>query len=259
MSPSIFPYFFVLAAVAFPAVFGRAEMPVLQGTATYYHDPNAFTQGLLFSNGFLYESTGEYGKSTLRKTEPTTGKVLAYVALPSRFFAEGLEQVGDQIFQLTWREGICFVYDKATLQKIGQFRYSGEGWGLTFDGESLIVSDGSSTLRFFDPSTFKQKQQIQVMDRNAKSKKPVPITNLNELEWIHGEIWANVWQTNNVVRIDPKTGNVLGWIDFSGFVPEEHKKDTQNCVLNGIAFDPATNKLYITGKKWKVMYEFSLK
>jgi glutamine cyclotransferase len=186
------------------------------------------------------------------------------MTIPKQYFAEGLERVGDKIFQLTWQEGFCFVYDKTTFTLVEQFRYSGEGWGLTFDGEHLILSDGSATLRFFDPKTFKQKRKLDVMDRESKTKKPILIKKLNELEFIRGEIWANVWQTTNIVRIDPKTGNVIGWIDCSGFVPEEYRKEhagpvfERNNVLNGIAFDPATNRVFITGKNWSVLYELQI-
>ena len=236
----------------------------LKTIATYPHDNQAFTQGLFYENGFLYESTGEYGASTLRKVEPSTGKVVQRVPLRPQYFAEGLERIDDRIFQLTWQEGYCIVYDKETFEFKGHFRYSGEGWGLTYDGEHLIMSDGSSYLRFFDTRNFKQKRKLQVLDRNAQTKKTVPIKNMNELEFVRGEIWANIWQSNNIVRIDPKTGEVIGWIDCSVFVPEQYKAELagpvhgRNHVLNGIAFDPNTNKLYITGKKWPVLYEVQI-
>ena len=242
----------------------RSKPLQLKTLATYPHDKNAFTQGLTFENGFLYESIGGYGASSLRKVEPNTGKVLRQVTVPRQYFAEGIERIGDSIFQLTWREGYCFVYDKETFELKGHFRYNGEGWGLTFDGEHFVLSDGSSWLRFLDTKNFKQKRKIQVTDRNAKTKKSVPIKNLNELEFVRGEIWANIWQSTNIVRIDPRSGEVIGWIDCSVFVPDEFKKELtgstmmQDNVLNGIAFDPATNRVYLTGKKWPVLYEVQI-
>jgi glutamine cyclotransferase len=230
----------------------------LRHIASYPHDEKAFTQGLLWNGGVLYESTGQYGESTLRRVDPKTGTVTGYVNLPPRFFAEGLTLIGDSLFQLTWRENLCFVFDKATLQKKGQFQYSGEGWGLANDGNLLIVSDGTNVLRFFDPKTFKQKRKIEVTDKNVRTKRSEPVRNLNELEWVHGEIWANVWQTTKIVRIEPQKGNVIGWIELEKFVPAKHRRDTNECVLNGIAFDPATNQIYITGKYWDVIHLFQI-
>jgi glutamine cyclotransferase len=273
----LFHCFFLLITVLFVAILfvtqnlraeplslSRTEPLVFQTVAKYPHDNKAFTQGLFFDDGFLYESTGGYGTSTLRKVESATGTVAVKVEIPKKYFAEGLELIGNKIFQLTWQEGCCFVYDKATLNYLHSFQYSGEGWGLTFNGEHLILSDGSATLRFFDPKTFKQKRKLDVLDRDAKTKKSVPVKKLNELEFIRGEIWANVWQTAKVVRIDPKTGDVIGWIDFSDFVPEELRQEhfgpvwERNSVLNGIAFDPKTNRIYITGKNWSVLYELKI-
>lgn len=242
----------------------RTEPLVLKTVDVYPHDNKAFTQGLVFDNGFLYESTGNYGSSSLRKIEPATGKILMNLPLPKQYFAEGLELIDDKIFQLTWQEKTCFVYDQSTFRLIGQFYYTGEGWGLAFDGEHLILSDGSAVLRFFDPKTFRQKRKLDVTDRDAKTKKTLPVKNLNELEFIRGELWANVWQTTKIVRIDPKTGNVIGWIDCSGFVPKEYEKEhrapafERNNVLNGIAFDPATNHVFITGKNWSVLYKIHI-
>jgi glutaminyl-peptide cyclotransferase len=237
-----------------------AELPeqiVLRHLATFPHDRTAFTQGLLWDNGFLYESAGQYGESSLRKVEPKTGKVVARVDLPRQFFAEGLALVDDSLFQLTWRENICFVYDKETFQLKNRFQYPGEGWGLTYDGKHLILSDGTHTLRFLDPKTFRVQRTINVLD-SIQKRRPEPVRYLNELEWVRGEVWANVWMTTRIVRINPKNGSVIGWIEMSPFVPEEHRNDMQHCVLNGIAFDPATNHIYITGKYWNVMHQFQL-
>ncbi|MDR0521411.1 MAG: glutaminyl-peptide cyclotransferase [Planctomycetaceae bacterium] len=242
----------------------RAELPeqiTLRPAASYPHDTGAYTQGLVWDDGILYESTGQYGQSTLRHVNPRSGTVSAHVTVPPQFFAEGLALAGDSLYLLTWREKTCFVFDKKTLQKTGQFPYNGEGWGLTFDGQNLIMSDGTSTLRFLDPKTFKLKRKIEVSDKNRKTKKTYPVRNLNELEWIHGEIWANVWQTTQIVRIEPNKGTVIGWIDMTAFVPEKIRRDPaagRDSVLNGIAFDPKTGHVYITGKNWDVMYCFKL-
>ena len=240
--------------------FSSAELPekiVLRHLATFPHDKGSFTQGLLWDDGFLYESGGQYGASSLRRTEVKTGKIIVRRDLPRQVFAEGLALVEDSLFQLTWRENVCLVYDKKTFELKGQFRYSGEGWGLTYDGKELILSDGTNILRFLDPKTFRLQRTVEVMDSIDKHR-PEPVRNLNELEWIRGEIWANVWMTTRIVRINPKNGNVIGWIEMESFVPQEHRNDKQNCVLNGIAFDPATNHVYITGKYWNVMHQFQL-
>ena len=236
-----------------------AELPErieLRHIATLPHDQHSYTQGLLWDEGFLYESAGQYGESSLRRVEPRTGNITARVDLPRQFFAEGLALVDDSLFQLTWRERVCFVYDKKTFQLKGQFSYPGEGWGLTYDGKHLIMSNGTNALQFLDPKTFRPQRGLEVFDR--QKPRPEPVRYLNELEWIHGEVWANVWQTTKIVRINPQNGNVIGWIDMAPYVPEEHRDDMHDRVLNGIAFDPATNHVYITGKYWKVMHQFRL-
>ena len=233
------------------------EQVTLRYLATLPHDRSAFTQGLLWDGGYLYESTGQYGQSTVRRVEPKSGKVTASLTLPHRFFGEGLALVEDSLFLLTWREETCLIFDKATLQFKREFKYPGEGWGLTYDGESLIMSNGTNVIRFLDPKTFRRKREIKVVD-TPRNQRSVPIHHLNELEWIRGEIWANVWQTTRIVRIDPAKGVVLGWFELAPFVPPEHRNDTQECVLNGIAYDPETQHVYITGKRWSVMYQFQL-
>jgi glutaminyl-peptide cyclotransferase len=229
----------------------------LQHLATFPHDQYAFTQGLLWHDGSLYESAGQYGESSLRQVELKTGNITARVDLQPPFFAEGLALVGDFLYQLTWRENVCFVYDKKTFQLKNRFRYPGEGWGLTYDGKELIMSDGTNSLRFFDPKTFRLQRTVEVTD-NIQKKRPEPVRNLNELEWVRGEIWANVWTTTKIVRIHAQTGHVIGWIEMASYVPEEHRQDTRNCVLNGIAFDSANNHVYITGKYWNVVHQFQL-
>lgn len=218
---------------------------------SYPHDPEAFTQGLVFLNGNFIESTGLNGQSTLREVELTTGKVLREDTVPQEYFAEGAAVLGSKVYQLTWQNHKGFVYDLATFKQEKEFAYDGEGWGLATDGHSLILSDGTSTIRFLDPQTFAVQRTIDVMLKGA------PVKELNELEYIKGEIYANVWQTNIVVRIDPATGDVVGVIDFSGLLaPQDYQPDTD--VLNGIAYDAATDRLFITGKRWPKIFEVRL-
>ena len=260
----IFTLFFLLAVTAISCT--AQEPPshsgkrlVLKTLAAYPHDKNAYTQGLIFRDGFLYESTGQYGKSSLRKVEIKTGNVLQNTAMKPDFFAEGLEQVGDFLYQLTWQEGLCFVYDRETFQFQKSFHYPGEGWGLAFDGTHLILSDGTPTLRFYDPADFKLQKKTEVAETDSQNRVK-KIRNINELEMVEGELWANIWKSDQIVRIDPNTGLVLGWIHCAAFVPKEYREEHNNprlaeCVLNGIAYDKETRTLYITGKNWPVLYE----
>ena len=218
---------------------------------TYVHDQNAFTQGLVFADGFLYEGTGIYGNSTVRKVELETGKVVKLYSLPDQFFGEGVTLWGDKLIQLTWRSKVGFVYDKDNLSLLTEFAYPTEGWGLTHDGTHLIMSDGTQTLYFLEPDTFKELGRLEVHDKD------VPITNLNELEYIQGEIYANVWPTNRIARISPETGQVLGWLDLKGLLREEER--SPRCgVLNGIAYDVKHDRLFITGKNWPKLFELVL-
>ncbi len=224
---------------------------------------DSYTQGLVFEvdaetgREILYESGGRYGKSILRKIDLETGKILQEYRFSKRYFAEGIAVVDDRIFALTWRERACFVFDKKTFQKLDEFRYSGEGWGLAFDAatKTLAMSDGTSKIRVLDPATFRAKRTFDVfyLDANGRERK---LVNLNELEFVGGELWANVYQTNKIVRIDPATGRVLQAIDFSKIVPES-LRESWEYVLNGIAFDGAKNRLLITGKCWPTLFEFS--
>ncbi|MGL6225427.1 MAG: glutaminyl-peptide cyclotransferase [Thermoguttaceae bacterium] len=259
-------FFFASHFLLLPAQKGSAsevaKNPTLKTIAVHPHDSTAFTQGLFFHNDCLYESTGHYGRSSLRKVDIKTGKVLQSVPIKAEFFGEGIEQVGDEIFMLTWKEGICFVFDRETMTFRRSLRYSGEGWGLTFNGKYLIVGDGTPVLRFYDPSDFSPKKQVIVFEGEsaAKGRK---IANLNELEMVDGELWANVWHTSKIVRINPESGQVLGWIDCSNFIPKEIRDNEQNPriaerVLNGIAYDRETKRLFITGKEWSVLYELQL-
>jgi len=218
---------------------------------TYPHDPGAFTQGLLIHEGTLYESTGLYGESSLRKVDLETGEVLARVDLPPNTFGEGLTLWEDRLVQLTWRENTAFIYDLKDFSLLGTFAYPTEGWGLTHDGARLIMSDGSHRLYFIDSGDYQILGNIEVTDQD------VPVERLNELEFIFGEVFANVWLTDEIVRIDPETGEVLGWIDLAGILPEDLRTYTTD-VLNGIAFDPDENRLFVTGKNWPLLFEIRL-
>lgn len=215
------------------------------------HDTQAFTQGLMLSEGDWIESTGGYGSSSIRRVEKETGKVLHKEELDEKFFGEGVAELDGKFYQLTWRNQKGFIYDAKTLKKLRSFTYSGEGWGLTTDGQSLIVSDGSSKLRFIDPKTFQTWREVSVTI-NAK-----PVNMLNELEFIEGEIFANVWHSEKIVRINPADGNVVGVIDLAGIHPIENRSDPEH-VLNGIAYDIESKELFVTGKCWPYVYQIRL-
>ena len=220
--------------------------------ATWPHDRTAFTQGLVFRAGGFVESTGLNGQSSLREVELKTGRVLKRIDVAREFFGEGLAVIGDRAYLLTWQHHKGFVYDVDTFRLQREFAYEGEGWGLTTDGHALILSDGTSRIRFLDPATF---QVLRTIDVVAAGK---PVSQLNELEWINGEIFANVWQTDEIVRIDPATGSVRGVIDFSGLLaPADRGPETD--VLNGIAYDAANDRLFVTGKKWPKIFEVKLR
>ncbi len=244
-----------------PGVEALPRVVEFEHVAMHPHDPGAFTQGLFYRDGFLYESTGLYGKSSLRKVDIATGRVERRIDIPKPIFAEGCDQVGHYVYLLSWKEKTCFVLDRETFKEAARFPYAGEGWGLCFDGKSLILSDGTATLRFMDPKTFKQTAMVTVFDGpNAKRGKPV--ANLNELEYVHGEVWANVYCDTRVARINPTTGRVIGWIDFSALVPEAFRvpayRHGEN-VLNGIAYHAETGHVYVTGKNWPVLHELKIK
>lgn len=217
----------------------------------YPHDPEAYCQGLLFDGGQLYESTGRNGTSSVRRVELETGKVLQRTVLPVALFGEGLAKVGDRLIQLTWTSGVARVYDAATLVAQDQFEYEGEGWGLTYDGQHLIQSDGSEVLVFRDPKTFAEVRRVRVTDSGK------PVTQLNELEMVEGEIWANVWKYDVILRIDPKTGNVVGVVDMTGIFDRRTVPDP-DAVLNGIAYDPGSRRLFVTGKLWPKLFEIKV-
>jgi glutamine cyclotransferase len=221
-------------------------------TSVWPHDRGAFTQGLIFAHGKFYEGTGQEGHSSLRVVEPKTGKVLKKVDVPEPFFAEGITLLNGKIYQLTWQHGIGFIYDAEKLEQTGKFEYNGEGWGITTDGHSLIMSDGSNRLKFLDPDSFRVTKTIAVLDGSQ------PINELNELEYINGEIYANIWHDDRIVTIDPQDGRVTGWIDLTGLLPAADVTDPE-AVLNGIAYDPTEKRLFVTGKLWPRVFEIELK
>jgi glutaminyl-peptide cyclotransferase len=216
--------------------------------SSYPHDPTSFTQGLLWHDGTFYESTGLNGQSKLRRLEFPSGKVLKEINLSPEFFAEGLALVDGRLIQLTWKSHRAFVYDLDTFRKLSEFAYDTEGWGLTYDGKNLILSDGSSSLFYLDPQTFKPIRKLQVT-MNGK-----PLTELNELEFIEGEIWANVWQSDLIVRIDPSTGRVASFLNLKGILAPSDKTGSED-VLNGIAYDAEKKGIFITGKLWPRVFE----
>lgn len=218
---------------------------------TWPHDRRAYTQGLIFRDGILWESTGQYGSSSLRKVELKTGKVIKQISVPRQYFAEGMTVFQNKVFQLTWQEQKGFIYDPETFQKQGEFDYTGEGWGLTHDGHSLIMSDGTNQIRFLDPATLRTTRTISVFDAGE------PISQLNELEYIDGEIYANIWQSDRIVRLDPKSGKILGWIDMTGLLKTKDRTGEED-VLNGIAYDEAGKRLFVTGKMWPKLFEIEI-
>jgi len=218
---------------------------------TYPHDRSAFTEGLVFKDGVLYEGTGLHGYSTLRRVELETGEILQICELPPQFFGEGVTIYGNKIIQLTWQSHIGFVYDKYSFKLLQEFNYPDEGWGITHDGKYLIMSDGTATLHFLDPETFEEIGQIEVYAND------IPVTRINELEYIQGEIYANIWQTELIARIDPLTGQVVGWIDLRGILSPEDYSETVD-VLNGIAYDVKNDRLFVTGKFWPKLFEIEL-
>lgn len=219
---------------------------------TYPHDPNAFTQGLIWEgNGILLEGTGLNSRSSLRRVELETGEVRQIVPLPDQFFGEGITTFGDKLYQLTWRSNIGFVYNRESFEQLGTFDYPTEGWGITHDGEKLIMSDGSSTLYFWEPETLAEIGRIDVTDRGQ------PVVRLNELEYIKGQVFANVWQTDYIAIIDSENGNVDAWLNLTGLLKPDDRQGTEN-VLNGIAYDASTDRLFVTGKLWPKLFEIRL-
>ena len=217
----------------------------------YPHDPQAFTQGLVYQDGVFYEGTGLEGQSSIRKVKPETGEVLQKREVPEAYFGEGIIVWKDRLLELTWTTQKGFIYDLATFAPKGEFSYPGEGWGLTTDGKRLIMSDGTASIRFWDPETLKETGRINVNEDGR------PVIELNELEWVKGEIFANVWKTERIARIDPKSGKVTGWIDCHGLLTAADRTGETD-VLNGIAYDAKGDRLFITGKKWPKVFEVKL-
>ena len=218
----------------------------------YPHDTDAYTEGLFYKDGYLYESTGEAGESTVRKVVLETGKVVQRHDVPSQYFGEGIVDWKNQLVQLTWQSQLGFVYDLDNFRQLRTFAYPGEGWALTRDDRRIYMSDGSAVLRILDPETLATIGSIMVTADDE------PVTNLNELEWVKGELYANVWLTNRIARIDPATGHVLGWIDLSGLLDVSKLPDPGNDVLNGIAYDARHDRLFVTGKRWPKLFEIKL-
>jgi glutamine cyclotransferase len=219
---------------------------------TYPHDPTAFTEGLFYLNGYFYESTGLEQHSSIRKVRVETGEVVQKVDIPPEYFGEGIVNWGDRLVSLTWKSQVGFVFDLATLKVRKQFHYQGEGWALTQDGQQIIMSDGSPELRFLNPKTLLETKRVQVTFEGQ------PVRNVNELEWVKGEIYANVWETNVIVRIDPKDGHVIGVINLAGLLSPADQVSGPDSVLNGIAYDAKGDRLFVTGKNWPKLFEIRL-
>ena len=252
------PYVLLAAAAVTPGVArsqprrGPAPAPVAQYRVVHVfpHDPEAFTQGLVYLDGFLYEGTGLNGRSSIRKVRLDNGEVLQIRRLDPQYFGEGIAIVGTSLFELTYTTEVGFIYDRTSFERTGTFTYKGEGWGLTYDGRRLVMSDGTSYLRFIDPATRKEISRLQVRDAGR------PVERLNELEYVKGELLANVWQTNRIARISPKTGQVLAWIDLSGLLNAREAESAD--VLNGIAYDAQRDRLFVTGKLWPKLFEIKV-
>ncbi|WP_343517959.1 glutaminyl-peptide cyclotransferase [Sphingomonas sp.] len=234
-----------------PAASPLERIEAAEVVATYPHDAGAFTQGLFFSDGRLFESTGQHGESAIREVDLKTGKVIRETRLPAQYFGEGSTAWGKTIVSLTWKHGKGFRWDRDSFRKLGEFTYSGEGWGLAQDGESLILSDGSSELRFLDPATFAERRRITVTWRGRA------VSQLNELEYARREILANIWHSDLIARIDPATGVIKGVIDLRAVAASVKVPDSES-VLNGIAYDARVRKLYVTGKRWPQLFEIAL-
>jgi glutamine cyclotransferase len=244
---------FILLLLGSCGASAPAEPPVdgYKVVREYPHDPTAFTQGLVYLDGKLYESTGLNRQSTIREVRLEDGKVLRSVSLEPQYFGEGMVDWGPDLLSLTWQDGIGFRWNRADFRRKGEFRYMGEGWGLTQDGNNLIMSDGTSELRFLDPATLAERKRVAVTFRGQ------PVERLNELEWVKGEIFANIWMGRRIARIDPKSGRVTGWIDLAQLVAENSNGDP-DAVLNGIAYDSKGDRLFVTGKNWAKLFEIDI-
>jgi glutamine cyclotransferase len=233
-----------------PQYTGRIPVLTVKLVRTYPHDPQAFTQGLEYFGGYLYESTGIAGQSTLRKVALDTGQVIQKVSLPSEYFGEGLTILRGKIYQLTWLSKKGLVYNLRTFRQVGEFPYDTEGWGLTHDDRSLIMSDGTNKIRYIDPVSFAVTRTIELYAEGQG------VANLNELEYVKGEILANVWHSTRIARVDPRSGQIVAWIDLSSIAAKEPHREEE--VLNGIAYDKSADRLFVTGKKWSKLYEIKV-
>jgi glutaminyl-peptide cyclotransferase len=245
----------LLLAGSFQAAAAQDIIPIYgyQVVHTYPHDTSAYTEGFFYLDGYFYEATGNVGQSSIRKVDIATGKVLQKADLPPPDYGEGIVAWKNRLMELTWQSQHGFIYDLKTFKKLGQFDYPGEGWALTADNRHIYMSDGTATIRVLDPATLKQVGKIDVTAAGN------PVRNLNELEWVKGQIYANVWLTHSIVRIDPATGKVVGVINLNGLGPkQEEMVDPSNDVLNGIAYDAEHDRLFVTGKRWPLIYEIKL-
>jgi glutamine cyclotransferase len=228
-----------------------APVQAVRVVRAYPHDRQAFTQGLIWLDGKLYESTGLVGQSTIREVDLETGRVLRRTDIPAGLFGEGITNWGEEILSITWQDNVGFRWDRRTFRQTGRWNYAHEGWGLTQDGRHIILSDGTPVLRFLDPATMREVRRVTVSDAGR------PIPNLNELEYVNGEIFANVWMSPRIARIDPATGQVKAWLDLTSIVEQTARGDGDN-VLNGIAYDRAGDRLFVTGKNWAQLYEIDI-
>jgi glutaminyl-peptide cyclotransferase len=228
-----------------------APVSTYKVVAEFPHSTSSYTEGFFFRDGLFYEGTGIKGRSAVLVIDPATGKVQQKRDLPPEYFGEGIVDWGHLIYEWTWQSHICFVYDRFSLRPLRQFTYSGEGWGMTRTSREIITSDGTATLRFRDPTTFKETRHIDVRDGNA------PVEQLNELEYVKGEIYANIWHSDRIARISPRDGHVIAWIDLSGLMPANRRVDEES-VLNGIAYDAQHDRLFVTGKQWPAVFELKI-
>jgi glutamine cyclotransferase len=238
--------------LALPVVGLAAPVSGYTVVARYPHSTDSFTEGLFYLDGLFYEGTGLVGESAVLAIEPRTGKVVRKVELPEPYFGEGVIDWGPYIYEWTWQSRVGFIYDRATFKPVRQFTYAGEGWGMTRTKDEIITSDGTATLRFRDPGTFQVDRSLVVKDAGA------PVDQLNELEYVKGEILANIWRTDRIARISPTDGHVIGWIDLTGLSPVDQSLN-QNAVLNGIAYDGRRDRLFVTGKQWPTIFEIRIK
>jgi glutamine cyclotransferase len=243
----------IAACIVLSAAAAQAAVPQYgyRVVHIYPHDRTAFTEGLFYLDGFLYESTGLEGRSSIRKERLETGEVLQSRTVPPQYFGEGIVAWKDRLIELTWKSQVGFLYDLSTLAPFAQFQYPGEGWALTRDDHRLIMSDGTSELRFLDPDTLKETGRVRVTDEGR------PVDNLNELEYVKGQVFANIWQTDRIARINPASGKVVGWIDLTGLLGDADRSVPVD-VLNGIAYDAQHDRLFVTGKLWPKLFEIKL-